>query len=123
MADPPPRWATFDCYGTLVDWNRGIGTELGRLFGESRAEELLGSYHAIEPRIQREQPTSSYRDVMALALAELASEAGAERRRRSGTRSGARFPTGRCSPRCRTPLPRPSGEGGGSSPSRIPIAT
>ena len=66
MAEPSPRWATFDCYGTLVDWNRGIGTELGRLFGESRA------------RIQREQPTSSYRDVMALALAELASEAGAE---------------------------------------------
>jgi 2-haloacid dehalogenase len=78
VAEPSPRWATFDCYGTLVDWNRGIGTELGRLFGESRAEELLGSYHAIEPRIQREQPTSSYRDVMALALAELASEAGAE---------------------------------------------
>ena len=19
-----PRWATFDCYGTLVDWNAGI---------------------------------------------------------------------------------------------------
>jgi 2-haloacid dehalogenase len=78
VADPSPRWATFDCYGTLVDWNRGIGTELGRLLGESRAQELLGSYHAIEPRIQREHPTASYRDVMASALAELASEAGAE---------------------------------------------
>ena len=22
------RWATFDCYGTLVDWNAGIATEL-----------------------------------------------------------------------------------------------
>jgi FMN phosphatase YigB (HAD superfamily) len=22
------RWATFDCYGTLVDWNAGIGGEL-----------------------------------------------------------------------------------------------
>jgi 2-haloacid dehalogenase len=78
VAEPSPRWATFDCYGTLVDWNRGIGTELGRLFGESRAQELLGSYHAVEPRVQREQPTSSYRDVMASALAEVASEAGAE---------------------------------------------
>jgi 2-haloacid dehalogenase len=78
VAEAPPRWATFDCYGTLVDWNRGIGTELGRLFGESRADELLDSYHAIEPRIQREHPTASYRDVMALALAELAAEARAE---------------------------------------------
>ena len=22
------RWATFDCYGTLVNWNAGIRTEL-----------------------------------------------------------------------------------------------
>ena len=31
MAD---RWATFDCYGTLIDWNGGIRRELARLFGE-----------------------------------------------------------------------------------------
>jgi 2-haloacid dehalogenase len=78
MADPAPRWATFDCYGTLVDWNGGIGAQLARLFGESKAGELLDSYHAIEPRIQREHPTTSYREVMALALAELASRARAE---------------------------------------------
>jgi 2-haloacid dehalogenase len=78
MADPAPRWATFDCYGTLVDWNRGIRTELARLFGEAKAEELLATYHTVEPRIQRERPTSTYRDVMALALAEVASQAGSE---------------------------------------------
>ena len=27
------RWATFDCYGTLIDWNGGIRAELARLFG------------------------------------------------------------------------------------------
>jgi 2-haloacid dehalogenase len=78
MADPAPRWATFDVYGTLVDWNRGLGTELARLFGEAKAEELLATYHTVEPRIQREHPTSTYRDVMALALAEVASHAGSE---------------------------------------------
>jgi 2-haloacid dehalogenase len=31
------RWATFDCYGTLIDWNGGIRAELVRLFG--RAED------------------------------------------------------------------------------------
>jgi 2-haloacid dehalogenase len=78
MADPAARWATFDCYGTLVDWNRGLGTELARLFGEAKAEELLATYHTVEPRIQREHPTTTYRDVMALALAEVASHVGSD---------------------------------------------
>lgn len=69
-----PRWATFDCYGTLVDWNAGIGAELARLFGGSARERLLSRYHSIEPRVQSEHPTWSYRDVMAAVLAELASE-------------------------------------------------
>jgi 2-haloacid dehalogenase len=71
-----PRWATFDCYGTLVDWNAGIGSELGRLFGPTRTDELLERYHAVEPRVQRERPRASYREVMALVLAELAAESG-----------------------------------------------
>jgi 2-haloacid dehalogenase len=74
MADT--RWATFDCYGTLVDWNAGIATELGRVLGESDGERLLSRYHEIEPRVQREHPTWSYRDVMAAVLSELASEGG-----------------------------------------------
>jgi 2-haloacid dehalogenase len=68
------RWATFDCYGTLVDWNAGIAAELRRLLGEADLER----YHAIEPRIQRERPDASYRDVMASVLAELAAERGVE---------------------------------------------
>ena len=65
------RWATFDCYGTLIDWNAGIGRELERLFGAERAGERLRAYHEAEPRIQREDPGRSYREVMTVALAEL----------------------------------------------------
>jgi 2-haloacid dehalogenase len=65
------RWATFDCYGTLIDWNAGIGRELERLFGAARAGELLHAYHELEPQIQREDPTRSYREVMAISLARL----------------------------------------------------
>jgi 2-haloacid dehalogenase len=68
------RWATFDCYGTLVDWNAGIGGELGRLFGEGERERLLGRYHEIEPRVQSDHPEARYRTVMAMVLAELAAE-------------------------------------------------
>ena len=74
MADA--RWATFDCYGTLVDWNAGIAAELGRLLGESDRDGLLSRYHEIEPRVQSEHPTWSYRDVMAAVLSQLASETG-----------------------------------------------
>jgi 2-haloacid dehalogenase len=65
------RWATFDCYGTLIDWNGGIGRELERLFGASNAAQKLREYHELEPEIQREDPSRSYRDVMAIALARL----------------------------------------------------
>jgi 2-haloacid dehalogenase len=33
------RWATFDCYGTLIDWNGGIRAELVRLFGTDTGGE------------------------------------------------------------------------------------
>ena len=73
-----PRWTTFDCYGTLVDWDAGIGGELGRLLGVDKEQALLERYHALEPRVQRERPDASYRDVMATVLAELAEEAGTQ---------------------------------------------
>jgi 2-haloacid dehalogenase len=65
------RWATFDCYGTLIDWNGGVGRELERLFGADRASALLHRYHEVEPQVQREEPTRSYRDVLAIALSRL----------------------------------------------------
>jgi len=51
------RWATFDCYGTLVDWNAGIAAALGDA-------SLLERYHELEPQVQAEQPVRSYRDVL-----------------------------------------------------------
>jgi 2-haloacid dehalogenase len=70
------RWATFDCYGTLVDWNGGIHGQLERLFGVERADELLVRYHELEPEIQSENPGMSYREVLTLALEQLAAETG-----------------------------------------------
>lgn len=72
------RWATFDCYGTLIDWNAGIRTELARIFGEAHADRLLSRYHELEPRIQEHGPALPYREVMAAALAELARDEGVE---------------------------------------------
>jgi 2-haloacid dehalogenase len=70
------RWATFDCYGTLVDWNGGIEGELEKLFGVERAGELLVRFHEIEPEIQAASPGASYREVLTVALERLAAETG-----------------------------------------------
>jgi 2-haloacid dehalogenase len=70
------RWATFDCYGTLVDWNAGIRAELEKLFGVERADELLRRYHDLEPEIQASNPGVTYREVLTIALERLADETG-----------------------------------------------
>jgi 2-haloacid dehalogenase len=70
------RWATFDCYGTLIDWDGGIRRELARLFGDHEAPRLLARYHALEPLVQREDPTRSYRAVLTETLTRLAGDEG-----------------------------------------------
>ena len=72
------RWATFDCYGTLVDWNGGIRRELARLWPDEDADALLRRYHEEEPQVQREHPAASYREVMARVLGRLGDVAPGE---------------------------------------------
>ncbi len=74
MAD---RWATFDCYGTLIDWNGGIRAELARVFGEERADEQLERYHELEPELEADG-SRSYREVLTEAMRGLGAPDGEE---------------------------------------------
>ena len=65
------RWATFDCYGTLIDWDGGITGELARLFGEETAPRLRDRYHELEPQVQADDPDRTYRSVLRLTLQRL----------------------------------------------------
>lgn len=69
------RWATFDCYGTLIDWNGGILREFERLFGVQEAPRLLERYHQLEPEIEQDG-SLPYRAVLTEALIRLAEEEG-----------------------------------------------
>jgi 2-haloacid dehalogenase len=69
------RWATFDCYGTLIDWNAGIRGVLERLFGVEQASALLDRYHKLEPEVQAEE-YRPYAAVLTLTLERLAQETG-----------------------------------------------
>src|SRR5579871_2934857 len=46
------RWATFDCYGTLIDWKGGIVAELERLFPPPEPEE---EPEADEPELSEDE--------------------------------------------------------------------
>jgi 2-haloacid dehalogenase len=70
------RWATFDCYGTLIDWNGGIGRQLERLFGAESVSRLLHGYHELERAYERQRPEASYREVLTVSLVRLAEREG-----------------------------------------------
>jgi 2-haloacid dehalogenase len=69
------RWATFDCYGTLVDWNGGIRSTLAALWPAADADALLAAYHAHEPGVQAGRGIP-YRQVMAEVLQRVAADIG-----------------------------------------------
>jgi 2-haloacid dehalogenase len=69
------RWVTFDCYGTLIDWNRGIGDTLARLWPAADRGALLATYHEVEPRVQTGSALA-YREVLREALRLVADHEG-----------------------------------------------
>ena len=69
------RWATFDCYGTLIDWMGGIRSVLEDLFPDHDATELLYRYHDIEPTLQEGRGVA-YRQVLTEGLTLLAERQG-----------------------------------------------
>jgi 2-haloacid dehalogenase len=69
------RWATFDCYGTLIDWMGGIRAVLEDLFPDHDATELQYRYHDIEPTLQEGRGVA-YRQVLTEGLTLLAEREG-----------------------------------------------
>jgi 2-haloalkanoic acid dehalogenase type II len=70
---------TFDCYGTLIDWERGIAEAFAAAAGADglaldRAA-VLRAYHGIEPAVQAER-YRSYRDVLAIVARAVAERLG-----------------------------------------------
>ena len=70
---------TFDCYGTLIDWETGLGdalrTALAPLGVEAGEEELLTRYAAYEAEAEA-GPYRTYRAVLAHGLRGVAGELG-----------------------------------------------
>lgn len=70
---------TFDCYGTLIDWETGILNALDRAFAAHArtipAAELLAAYADIEPQVQSEG-YRLYREILADTMRRLGKRFG-----------------------------------------------
>jgi 2-haloacid dehalogenase len=68
MAD---RWLTFDCYGTIADWNTCMGGAIEAIAG-AQAGRLLAAYHQAELEIEAGPDWRPYREVLTAGLARAA---------------------------------------------------
>lgn len=73
---------SFDCYGTLIDWEAGIAAVLqrwARRRGLGRTDEqLLTAYAAHEAAAEAEHPLEAYPQILARAIRGLGGELGVE---------------------------------------------
>jgi 2-haloalkanoic acid dehalogenase type II len=73
---------SFDCYGTLIDWETGIAAVLGPWANERGLEmtdeALLTAYSGHEARAEAEHPGELYPAILARALRDLGRDLGTE---------------------------------------------
>jgi 2-haloalkanoic acid dehalogenase type II len=72
---------SFDCYGTLIDWETGLTEALGPLLERSgrSANELLDAYGPIEHEVEGEHPGLRYSELLRQVHERLCDHFGAER--------------------------------------------
>ncbi len=64
MAD---KWLTFDCYGTVADWNTGMSGALTAI-GAPDLSRLLAAYHQAELELEAGPGWRPYREVLTAGL-------------------------------------------------------
>jgi 2-haloalkanoic acid dehalogenase type II len=73
---------SFDCYGTLIDWEAGIGAVLTRWAREQGLSvgevELLEGYARAEARQEQQTPEALYPDILRAAMRSLGASLGVD---------------------------------------------
>jgi len=71
------KWVSFDCFGTLVDWQTGFRQLLREIAGD-RTDALVHAYHEAEIATEGEAPSRSYKEVLRLTIERAALAIGLE---------------------------------------------
>ena len=68
------RYLTFDCYGTLIDWKKGVEDNFKTFakFGDQGKYDIFKDYVATESRLENNY--SSYRRILATTFLEMADQ-------------------------------------------------
>ena len=66
---PRPLWLTFDCYGTLIQWDEGLRAAVDRILDEKGAhqvdpETLISVYDHHEHALEQTPPHRNFRTVV-----------------------------------------------------------
>jgi 2-haloacid dehalogenase len=73
---------SFDCYGTLIDWEAGIGAVLAQWAREQgltvSTEALLEEYARAEARQEEQTPEALYPEILGAAMRSLGASLGAD---------------------------------------------
>ena len=90
------RALSFDCYGTLIDWEAGIAAVLSPWAAEQgldlSAEELLLGYAGNEASVERAAPSAGYPEVLAAAFRRTGDQLGRPVSDRWARRLGSSVP-------------------------------
>lgn len=80
LTGPKPTWLTFDCYGTLIQWDEGLLAAMDRILsakgGNIDQKAFIAVYDRHEHALEEERPHRIFADVSALALERAMAEFG-----------------------------------------------
>jgi 2-haloacid dehalogenase len=70
---PKPDWLTFDCYGTLIQWDEGLLSAVKKILAKQAdttvdADTLIAVYDKYEHGLEQTPPHRRFRDVAGTAL-------------------------------------------------------
>ncbi|GAB2886210.1 haloacid dehalogenase type II [Paralcaligenes ginsengisoli] len=76
-----PQWLTFDCYGTLIQWDEGLLAAVQAILAKKGAQEVsarefLCVFDRHEHALEVERPHRSFRDVAGVSLMRALEELG-----------------------------------------------
>ena len=68
LSGPRPKWLTFDCYGTLIQWDEGLIAAVARILQRHQASGIdphavMHAYDGHEHALEQTPPHRSFREV------------------------------------------------------------
>jgi 2-haloacid dehalogenase/putative hydrolase of the HAD superfamily len=72
LSENRPTWLTFDCYGTLIQWDEGLLAAMDTILSAKGRDidqpAFIAVYDRYEHELEQQKPHRSFRQVTALAL-------------------------------------------------------